>query len=71
MTTSTFKINGMTCGGCAGRIQRALLAEDADASVEINLRDKLVQVTSKSSTNELAEAIKGAGYAAERVETVA
>ena len=68
--TSTFKINGMTCGGCAGRIQRALLAEDADARVEINLREKLVHVTSKASADELLEVIKDAGYAAERVEAV-
>ncbi len=68
--TSTFKITGMTCGGCAGRIQRALWALDADARVEISLRDRLVQVTSDASPEALADAIQNAGYAAKRVEAV-
>ncbi len=68
---TTFKVNAMTCGGCAGRVERAILAQDPDARVQINVRERLVQVNSALPAGTLADTMKAAGYEAEAVEAAA
>lgn len=61
-----FRVEDMTCGHCAGTITRALKEADASARVEISLRDKLVKVESRLAAEEIAAAIREAGYSPER-----
>jgi copper chaperone len=61
-----FRVENMTCGHCAGTITRALKEADASARVEISLRDKLVKVESRLAAEEIAAAIREAGYSPER-----
>jgi copper chaperone len=65
-TMTPFRVDGMTCGCCAGTITRALKNVDAAARVEISLRDKLVKVESRLAADEIAAAIREAGYSPER-----
>lgn len=59
----TFEVNDMTCGHCASTITKALKATDKDAKVVIDLASHRVQVEPASAdAEELAEAIKDAGY---------
>lgn len=59
----TFEVNDMTCGHCVSTITKALKATDRDAKVEIDLTSHRVQVQPASAdAEELAEAIKEAGY---------
>ena len=37
MQTLTFDVNGMTCGGCTGSVQRALSKLDGISHVEVTL----------------------------------
>ena len=58
-----FEVNDMTCGHCVSTITKALKAADKDAKVEIDLATHRVQVEPVSAdADELAEAIKDAGY---------
>jgi copper chaperone len=58
-----FEVNDMTCGHCASTISKALKAADKDAKVQIDLATHRVQVEAAAAdADELAEAIKDAGY---------
>jgi copper chaperone len=59
----TFEVNDMTCGHCVSTITKALKATDKDAKVQVDLATHRVQVEPRSAdADELAEAIKDAGY---------
>ncbi|AIY40774.1 Copper chaperone [Collimonas arenae] len=57
-----FNVQDMTCGHCAGRITKAISDVDASAKVEIKIDGHSVSIQSNASADELAEAIKDAGY---------
>ena len=58
-----FEVNDMTCGHCVSTITKAVKAADQDAQVEIDLATHRVQIEpAAASTEELADAIKEAGY---------
>ena len=58
------KVEGMTCGHCAGRVSRAIASVDPAAKVEVDLAAKVVRVQSGASAQETAEAVTEAGYPA-------
>lgn len=58
------KVEGMTCGHCAGRVTRAIASVDPAAKVEVDLAAKVVRVQSGASPQETAEAVTEAGYPA-------
>jgi copper chaperone len=57
-----FKVEDMTCGHCVSRVTKAVKAVDSQAQVDISLRDKRVNVLSSAAQDQIAEAIKDAGY---------
>ena len=58
-----FEVNDMTCGHCVSTITKALKATVKEAKVQIDLATHRVQVEPVSAdAEELAEAIKDAGY---------
>lgn len=57
-----FNVQDMTCGHCAGRITKAINGVDAGAKVEIRIEGQTVSIESKVSVDDLAEAIRDAGY---------
>lgn len=67
-----FEVNDMTCGHCVSTITKVLKATDKDAKVQIDLATHRVQVEAVSAdAEELAEAIKDAGYTPVPVEAAA
>jgi copper chaperone len=65
----SFEVKDMTCGHCISTITKALKAADRDAKVQIDLATHRVQVEPVSAdAEELAEAIKDAGYTPVSVE---
>lgn len=65
----TFHVNDMTCGHCAGLINKALKAIDDDSKVTIDLERRLVTVVStQSSIEDIRDAIAEAGYTPTPVE---
>ncbi|MFC4922746.1 heavy-metal-associated domain-containing protein [Delftia deserti] len=65
---TAFRVANMTCGGCAGRIQRAIIAMDGEARIEISLRDRMVQISGAATDAEFAGAIQAAGYTPEMID---
>lgn len=58
----TFKVQGMTCGGCARAVTNAVKQVDPAAAVAVDLGAKTVAVTSSASSDRLQRAIEEAGY---------
>ncbi|MBU1309217.1 MAG: heavy-metal-associated domain-containing protein [Gammaproteobacteria bacterium] len=59
-----FHVADMTCGHCVSLITRAILQLQDDAKVEADLVNATVSVYSTLSAEEIADAIKDAGYSA-------
>ena len=57
-------IEGMTCAGCAGSVERALAAVDGVRSVTVNLATEHASLIAESSVTDeaLDEAVRGAGF---------
>jgi len=59
------KVDGMTCSGCSGRLQRVLEATAGVRAAEVVLETKQVRVDYDSASIDLAvihEAINDAGF---------
>lgn len=68
MKTETFKVNGMSCGGCAINVAGALKAVDGvnDAQVSLERKEATVDFDdSRTSTEQLKSAVRHAGYEVE------
>lgn len=60
----TLVIEGMMCGHCTGRVQKALEAVDGVKEVRMSLENKTAEVEAGDDVAEqaLAKAVKAAGY---------
>lgn len=56
------KVEGMTCGGCATSVKRALQALDAKANVDVDLPSKTVKVETAAQLDAVKNAVEDAGY---------
>ncbi|MET8361297.1 heavy metal-associated domain-containing protein [Micromonospora sp. NPDC005171] len=66
MGAKTYKVNGMTCNGCANKVKAGVGAVDGIASVEADSATGQVTVTSDGNIDDaiIVRAIQGAGYEA-------
>ncbi|MGB7606663.1 MAG: heavy metal-associated domain-containing protein [Lutisporaceae bacterium] len=57
-------IEGMTCGHCSARVEKALKAVDgiADAKVDLANKNATVELSSNVDDSVLKEAVEDAGY---------
>jgi copper chaperone len=62
-----FRVDGMTCGGCARAVTNAVKSVDDAAAVQVDLASKLVTVGTAADAAEVQSAIEGAGYDVERL----
>ena len=63
----TIEVEGMTCGHCTARVEKALKSCSGVTKVKINLNKKNAVVwygPSKTDTNEFVKKIEEAGYKA-------
>jgi copper chaperone len=63
----TFKVENMSCGGCAARIARVIQALDPTAKVDVSLQERLVRVGSAKTAQAIADAMTSAGYPSRQV----
>lgn len=66
MAEVVFKVNDMTCGGCAGKIQKALEESDSSLQVEIDIDKKKVSVTGEITETNVSDIISKTGYSPEK-----
>ena len=57
-----FKVEGMTCGGCAKSVTNSVKKVDSDASVEVDLKTKLVKINSTKNQADISASIVNAGF---------
>jgi copper chaperone CopZ len=65
MSELTFNVSGMTCGGCAARVRRAIMALGGVWSVTVHQTQAQAVVTydpDEISVAEMQEAARNAGY---------
>ena len=57
-----FRIDNMTCGGCARSVTRAIQKLDPAAEVSIDVDGRLVEVRSQRPEGEVAGALEAVGF---------
>ena len=60
----TFTIPGMTCGGCAASVRKALAAVPGAGAVTVDLATKEVRVAGDADAAALRAALAAAGFEA-------
>lgn len=56
------QVEGMTCGGCANSVKRAVQTIDHTAKVDVDLASKRVRIETAANINVVTSAIVEAGY---------
>ncbi len=70
----TLRVDGMTCGNCRARVERALNALEGVAGADVNLateRARIVYLPEVLNPPAIADAIRGAGYVPGEVDASA
>lgn len=62
MMSKTYKVEGMSCGGCASSVEQAIKAVAQQASVEVKLEGGLVTVSGVEDENLVKQAVEDAGF---------
>ncbi|EEF26052.1 heavy-metal-associated domain-containing protein [Rhizobium sp. BG4] len=57
-----FEVPDMTCGHCAGTVEKAIKAVDPNASANVDLSTKTVSVESAIAPEIISASIADAGY---------
>lgn len=61
--SKSYKVNGMTCGGCASSVQKAIVAAVPGAEVRVDLPTAVVTVAATSIEDAaVAQAVENAGF---------
>ena len=58
------KIEGMTCGGCAKSVTKAIQAVDPTAKIDTNPAQRMVKVETTATPAALRQVLEEAGYPA-------
>lgn len=59
-----FRVEGMTCGGCAKSVTKAIQSVDANANIQTDPANRTVKVDSTASAAAIQEVLAEAGYPA-------
>lgn len=70
MTAISLDIDGMTCAGCAGRVEKALKSVDGVSTAQVNLALEKASVEGSATPTALIKAVERAGYTAWYLEDV-
>jgi len=62
MDKSIMKVEGMSCNHCKMAVEKALREISGVDKVQVDIDKKEVVVTGSAARDQLAQAIKGAGY---------
>ncbi len=62
MTQATYKISGMTCGGCAGSVTKALEEALGTVKVEAKVDGGLILIDGEHDAKTVEDTIEAAGF---------
>ncbi len=57
-----YNVLGMTCGGCANAVTKAIIAAAPEANVDVDLDAKQVSVEGFDDDAAVQKAVEGAGF---------
>ena len=61
-----YRVDGMTCGGCARSVTNAIIRHAPDATVSVNLEAKTITITTTAAgpvpVEAVRKAVEGAGF---------
>jgi copper chaperone len=60
--TRTYRVGGMTCGGCVGAVTRAIRHLDPKAAVAVDLAAGKISVGGTLAQDAVKRAVEGAGF---------
>ncbi|MCB9688954.1 MAG: heavy-metal-associated domain-containing protein [Alphaproteobacteria bacterium] len=60
MAEATFKVEGMTCGGCASSVKKAL--ERVGVTAEVDHEKGIAKVAGDADENVVRKAVEAAGF---------
>lgn len=60
--STTYHVDGMSCGGCAASVERSIKALAPDAEVQVDLAAKTVTVTGLPDDQVMQQAVVNAGF---------
>ncbi|MFD1542814.1 heavy-metal-associated domain-containing protein [Nonomuraea guangzhouensis] len=60
--SGTYKVSGMTCGGCAGKVKTEISKVDGVTGVEVDLTSGTVTVAGTAEEALVRDAVEEAGY---------
>ncbi len=63
--TIQLKVPTIACDGCSATITKAILAQEPEAKVDINVENKVVQVETQASEESVKQMIVAAGHQVE------
>ncbi|QSE74675.1 heavy-metal-associated domain-containing protein [Aeromonas media] len=63
--TIELTVSGMSCGGCAASLQKALLAQGAVSQARVDFGSRKAVIESELSKGELIALIEAQGFSAE------
>lgn len=64
------QVDGMNCNRCAGKITKAVRDIDANAKVDVDLKNKKVRVESTAEQADISSAVVDAGYSVTGTSTL-
>ena len=62
MNQASYKIGGMTCGGCTSSVTKALQQALPGVQVEVELESGLAHIQGEHSPEAVAETVEAAGF---------
>ncbi|MDG5768143.1 heavy metal-associated domain-containing protein [Balneolales bacterium ANBcel1] len=64
-----FRVEGMSCSGCAGTVHSALMQADGVSDARVDHERGIAEITHSLPTQDVASIVAGAGYrVVEKVE---
>lgn len=62
MEAISYRVTGMTCGGCVRAVTKALVAKAPHAKIEVDLAGALVRIAGGPDDAGVRQAIEAAGF---------
>jgi copper chaperone CopZ len=62
METTTYRVNGMTCGGCAKHVEKALRSVAGVTDVAMDLAQGTATIKGEAPFEAMAASVGAAGY---------
>ena len=57
-----YKVDGMTCGGCAASVSQAINAVEPNAKIQVDVQKGIVSIEAVDDDRNVAQAVADSGF---------